>query len=538
MSSMFGNKFKVSIFGESHGEAIGVVIDGLPSGIELDLDYINKQMARRSPGRNNLSTPRKESDNFNILSGFFEGKTTGTPLCATIQNQDKKSKDYAALKTTIRPGHSDYSGFVKYSGYNDYRGSGHFSGRITAPLLFAGAIAMQILEMYKGIIIGTRIKSIYKVTDENDINTDELNKLKHMDFPVVSEEKGILMQQEILKAKDNSDSVGGITETFILNVPAGYGEPFFDSVESKLSHMIFSIPAVKGIEFGEGFKITEMKGSSANDQYYAKDGNILTQSNNNGGILGGITDGMPIIFRTAIKPTPSISKLQNTVDISTMENTTLQIEGRHDPCIVPRAVPVIDGAAALVILDLMMEREGEMWSLRKQGLKGEIMKNIVLIGMPGSGKSTIGRLLSQSLNMKFIDMDDYIVKTEGKSVKELFAVSEDCFRNAETRCSLELSNMNSVVVAAGGGIIKRKENIDYLKKNSIIIFINRPVEQIIKDIDYGARPLLADGKKRLYELYNERISLYKEYSEIEIENFGTIQDTLFKIIDSIKEVNI
>ena len=365
MSSMFGNKLKISIFGESHGEAIGVVIDGLPSGIELDLDYIEKQMARRSPGKNNLSTPRKESDNFNILSGSFEGKTTGTPLCATIQNQDRKSKDYSALKTVIRPGHSDYSGFVKYLGYNDYRGSGHFSGRITAPLLFAGAIAMQILEKYKGIIIGTRIKSICKVTDDNDISPDELSKLKNMDFSVASEEKGILMQQEILKAKDNGDSVGGITETVILNVPAGYGEPFFDSVESKLSHMIFSIPAVKGIEFGEGFKITEMKGSSANDQYYIEDGKILTKSNNNGGILGGITNGMPIIFRTAIKPTPSISKLQNTVDISIVENKTLQVEGRHDPCIVQRAVPVIDGAAALVILDLMMEREGELWNIKK-----------------------------------------------------------------------------------------------------------------------------------------------------------------------------
>jgi len=365
MSSMFGNKLKISIFGESHGESIGVVIDGLPSGIELDMDYINKQMIRRSPGRNNLSTARKESDNFNILSGFFEGKTTGTPLCATIQNQDKKSKDYSALKTTIRPGHSDYSGFVKYSGYNDYRGSGHFSGRITAPLLFAGAIAMQILEMYKGIFIGTRIKTIYNVTDDKEINPDQINKLKSMDFPVISDEKSILMQQEILKAKENGDSVGGITETLILNVPAGYGEPFFDSVESKLSHMIFSIPAVKGIEFGEGFKIAEMKGSSANDPYYTKDGNILTKSNNNGGILGGITNGMPIVFRTAIKPTPSISKLQNTIDISTMENKTMQIEGRHDPCIVPRAVPIIDGAAALVILDLIIEREGEIWNLMK-----------------------------------------------------------------------------------------------------------------------------------------------------------------------------
>ncbi len=367
MSSMFGNKLKISIFGESHGGGIGVVIDGLPSGVELDLDYINKQMTRRAPGRNKLSTARREKDEFNIISGFFEGKTTGTPLCAIIENQDTKSKDYSSIKNSMRPGHSDYTGFVKYSGYNDYRGSGHFSGRITAPLLFAGSVAMQILEKYKGVIIGTRIKSIYNVTDDSEIkmNPQELNKFKNMDFPVAWAEKGILMEKEILKAKESGDSVGGITETFILNVPAGFGEPFFDSVESKLSHMIFSIPAVKAIEFGEGFNVAAMKGSVANDQYYTQDGKVLTHSNNNGGILGGITNGMPIIFRTAIKPTPSISRLQNTVDISTMENKTIQIDGRHDPCIVPRAVPVIEGAAALVILDLMMERQGEIWNLKK-----------------------------------------------------------------------------------------------------------------------------------------------------------------------------
>ena len=367
MSSMFGNKLKISIFGESHGKGIGVVIDGLPSGLKIDLNYIEKQMTRRSPGRNNLSTPRRESDKFNILSGLFQGKTTGTPLCATIENQDKKSKDYTSIKTVIRPGHSDYTGFAKYSGYNDYRGSGHFSGRITAPLLFAGSIAMYILEKYKGITIGTRIKSIYNITDISEIKVDDngLNELKDMNFPVFSVEKGILMEQEILKAKENGDSVGGVTETFILNVPKGYGEPFFDSVESKMSHMIFSIPAVKGIEFGEGFKVSEMKGSTANDQYYVNEGCILTYSNNSGGILGGITNGMPIIFRTAIKPTPSISRLQKTVDISTMKNKTVQIEGRHDPCIVPRAVPVIEGAAALVVLDLIMEREGEVWNLMK-----------------------------------------------------------------------------------------------------------------------------------------------------------------------------
>lgn len=366
MSSIWGNKLKLSIFGESHGEAIGVVIDGLPSGIELDLLYINKQMQRRAPGKNKLSTQRNESDSYHIISGYFEGKTTGAPLCAIIYNQDTKSKDYSILKTNMRPGHSDYPGYIKYLGFNDYRGGGHFSGRITAPLLFAGAVAMQILEIYKNIIIGSRIKSIYNIEDSNltNINKNSLQHLRGMDFPVISEEIGGLMQSEILKAKEQGDSVGGIIETFIINIPSGIGEPFFDSVESKLSHMIFSIPSVKGVEFGLGFNITGMRGSSANDPYFINDGEILTSSNNNGGVLGGITNGMPVVFRTAIKPTPSISILQETVNIKTMENSELQIQGRHDPCIVPRALPVIEGAAALVILDLILERNGELWTTK------------------------------------------------------------------------------------------------------------------------------------------------------------------------------
>lgn len=366
MSSMFGNKLKISIFGESHGAAVGVTLDGLPSGIELDLNYINEQMLRRVPGNSNLSTTRNEKDLYNILSGYFNGKTTGTPLCAIIYNEDKKSKDYDILKHNMRPGHSDYPGFIKYLGFNDYRGGGHFSGRITAPLLFAGAIAMQILEKNKNIYIGSRIKNISKIQDEDisNLNINSLKNLKNMKFPVISEDKSIKMQSEILKAKEDGDSVGGIVETFIINTDAGLGQPFFDSVESKLSHMIFSIPSVKGIEFGEGFNITKMRGSESNDSYYVQNNNISTTSNNNGGIIGGITNGMPIIFRTAIKPTPSISILQNTVNISSMENTNLQISGRHDPCIVPRALPVIEGAAAIVILDLILEREGELCKMK------------------------------------------------------------------------------------------------------------------------------------------------------------------------------
>lgn len=363
MSSTWGNKLKLSIFGESHGEAIGVVIDNLIPGIEIDMDYINRQMARRAPGKSQLATSRAESDSAKILSGVFNNITTGAPLCAVIYNEDKKSKDYSNLRDTMRPGHSDYPAFIKYEGFNDYRGGGHFSGRITAPLLFAGALAMSILEKYKGIYVASHISSIYNIEDDRilfaDCDAGSFKYLKDMEFPVLSEEKGEHMRAEILKAKENKDSVGGTVETIITDIPAGYGEPFFDSVESRLSHMIFSIPAVKGIEFGAGFDIAKMRGSSSNDAYFLKDEKISAKTNNNGGILGGITNGMPIVFRTAIKPTASISLPQETVNVASMKNTTLQVEGRHDPCIVPRALPVIEGAAALVILDLIMERDGE-----------------------------------------------------------------------------------------------------------------------------------------------------------------------------------
>lgn len=364
MSSMWGTKLKLSIFGESHGDGIGVVIDNLPPGIKIDMDYIEKQMARRAPGKSELATKRKESDAVKILSGIFNDYTTEAPLCAVIYNEDKKSKDYSQLKDNMRPGHSDYPSFVKYEGFNDYRGGGRFSGRITAPLLFAGALAMNILERYRDIFIASHIKSIYNVEDERinltNYSPGHFNYLRDMEFPVLSDEAGKFMRTEIIKAKENGDSVGGTVETIMTNIPAGYGEPFFDSVESRLSQMIFSIPAVKGIEFGAGFNIAGMLGSAANDPYFIDDGKLSAKTNNNGGILGGITNGMPVLFRTAIKPTPSISLPQNTVNVASMENSVIEIKGRHDPCIVPRAVPVIEGAAALVILDLIMERDGKI----------------------------------------------------------------------------------------------------------------------------------------------------------------------------------
>ena len=300
-------------------------------------------MRRRAPGKNNLSTARKESDVPEILSGYFEGKTTGTPLCAIIRNSDNKSKDYSKIKDVMRPGHGDYPGFVKYKGFNDYRGGGHFSGRITAPLVFAGAICKQILRK-SGIEIVAHIKSIGDMEDKSFLDCE---------FPLIKKNLEEKMKNEILSARKEGDSVGGIIECMVLGIKAGIGSPFFDSVESTLAHLIFSVPAVKGVEFGMGFDISKMKGSKSNDEYYLKEGKVKTKTNNNGGIIGGITNGMPIIFRVAIKPTPSVYKEQNSINISTMEETTLQIEGRHDPCIVQRAVPVIEGVSAVGILDLI-----------------------------------------------------------------------------------------------------------------------------------------------------------------------------------------
>lgn len=362
MSAVWGNNLKISIFGESHGGAIGINIDGLPAGVELDLDAIDKEMKRRAPGRSNLATARKEGDVPEIVSGFFEGKTTGTPLCAIIRNSDTRSKDYGKLKDLMRPGHADYTGKIRYGGFNDYRGGGHFSGRITAPLVFAGAICKKVLAL-KGIEIGAHIKSIKsqedKMFDYTDISKETLINLKNMEFPLLDTSKEEDMREVILRAKKDGDSVGGTIECAILGIEAGIGNPFFDSVESTLSHLLFSVPAVKGVEFGLGFDLSKMYGSQSNDDYYYDDNhNVKTKTNNNGGILGGITNGMPIVFSTAIKPTPSISKKQNTINIENEENDELVIQGRHDPCIVQRAVPVIEAVAAIGILDLLKERYG------------------------------------------------------------------------------------------------------------------------------------------------------------------------------------
>lgn len=355
MSSTWKNNIEITIFGESHGKAIGVVLGNLPSGIKIDFDAVAKEMKRRAPGQDKMSTSRKEADQVEIISGIQDGITTGAPLCGMIYNSDQHSKDYSLLKEKMRPGHSDYPAFVKYKGFNDVRGGGHFSGRITAPIVFAGAIAKQIL-MQKGIYIGAHILSIKNIYDENfdqRLSLDTLNYLSKQHYPVINQEIYDQFVETVDQARMNLDSVGGKIECAIVGLEPGLGEPFFDSIESHLSSLLFSIPAVKSVAFGND-KISELYGSEANDcYYYDKEGKVKTTSNNNGGITGGISNGMPIVFTVGIKPTPSIGKEQKTIDVKHQENTTLAIKGRHDPCIVFRATVVVEAMAALAMLDLV-----------------------------------------------------------------------------------------------------------------------------------------------------------------------------------------
>ncbi|NBK99334.1 MAG: chorismate synthase [Erysipelotrichia bacterium] len=366
MKSMIGNVVQLTIFGESHGSAIGMVLDGLAPGIKLDLAYINHQLELRKP-KGRISTARKESDAPNIVSGVFEGYTTGTPLCIMFENNNTQSKDYSKTKNLMRPSHADYSGYMKYKGYNDYRGGGHFSGRLTTPIVCAGAIAKQILES-KGIFIGSHILKINTIHDEgfNYLDEDALKQqivhVNEQQFPVMNEDCAKRMIEHIENAAENGDSVGGVIETGIVHMECGIGEPMFHSLESSIAHYLFSVPAIKGVEFGLGFEFANHYGSNVNDEFYYDDKHcVKTKTNNNGGINGGISNGMPIIIKCVVKPTPSIYKQQNTIDIENKCNTKLQINGRHDPAIIHRARVVIDSVVALAILDLMSERHGYMW---------------------------------------------------------------------------------------------------------------------------------------------------------------------------------
>ncbi|MGI6153594.1 MAG: chorismate synthase [Christensenellaceae bacterium] len=356
--NVFGKNYRVEIFGESHARAVGAVIDGIPAGFTIDMHALSEAMARRAPGKMDGSTQRQEDDKVEILCGLLNNVATGAPLCGVIYNKDTRSADYSRTAGIMRPGHADHTGYIKFDGQNDIRGGGHFSGRLTAPLVFAGSIARQYLAQ-KGMVIGAHILRVADVEDIplGWIDANGARMLEEKDFPVLSDNAGQQMQERIRQAAEEDDSVGGVVECAISGAAVGMGEPFFWSVESALSQMMFSIPAVKGIEFGDGFKMAEMKGSEANDALFVEGMHLAYKTNHNGGLLGGITNGMPILFRVAIKPTASIGKPQDTVDIRKMENTQIKIEGRHDSCIVPRAVEVVKAAAAIVMMDLYLEKE-------------------------------------------------------------------------------------------------------------------------------------------------------------------------------------
>lgn len=357
MKNTFGQNLAVTLFGESHGPALGAVLDGLCPGMPIDEENIRRMLRLRQPG-GAISTARQEKDVFEIVSGAVNGVATGTPLTILIRNQDTKSGDYAAMKTLMRPGHADYPAQCKYHGYQDTRGGGHFSGRLTAALVAAGAICHSAL-MAKGIFIGTHISRCAGIPDRGfgDLHKD-IGQLAESIFPVLDEAAGAQMQNAILAAKAEGDSVGGVLETAIVGLPAGVGEPWFDTFESQLAHILFSVPAVKGVEFGDGFALANMRGSAANDPLRYVDGKVVATSNHGGGIGGGITTGMPVIFRCAVKPTPSIAKAQETVDIHSGENAILEIKGRHDPAIVHRARIVIDAVTAIAVYDLLAGRFG------------------------------------------------------------------------------------------------------------------------------------------------------------------------------------
>lgn len=348
---------RYTIFGESHGPAIGVVLQDVPPGLTVDLEAMAFDLGRRAPGKSPMATARKEADQVEFLSGLFQGKTTGTPLCAVIRNTDQHSSDYAATRDLARPGHADYTGFVASRGCSDYRGGGHFSGRLTAPLVFAGAVAKQLLAQ-RGITVGAHISQIGTVKDKSFADTQLtptlFQTLSEKAFPTVDDQAGAAMQAEILQAREELDSIGGAIQCAVLGLPVGVGSPDLGcNVEGVLAQHLFAVPAVKGISFGAGFAFASMRGSQANDPFYMDGGQVKTRTNHSGGVNGGISNGMPVLFQVAIRPTPSIGQEQNTINFSTMEDAKLTIQGRHDPCIVHRAVPVIEAAAALAICELL-----------------------------------------------------------------------------------------------------------------------------------------------------------------------------------------
>ena len=357
MRGSFGEHYKLTIFGESHGPAIGMVVDGLPAGMPIDEEAIARDMARRAPGNDPTATARKEADRVRIVSGVFEGRATGTPLCGIIENTNTRSGDYAQLRALMRPGHADYAGHVRYGGFNDPRGGGHFSGRLTAPLVFAGSLARAFLAQ-RGIHIGAHIAAIAGIEDARfdpvRVDAGTLAALRESRFPLLDPSLETPMREAVQAAREAQDSVGGVIECAAVGVPAGIGSPFFGSVESVVGSLAYAVPAVKAVEFGDGMGIAGLRGSQANDPMRMRDGRVTLLSNHNGGVTGGITDGMPVILRVAIKPTPSIASEQQTVDVLAGEDATLSVRGRHDPCIVPRAVVVIESVLAIGLTELIL----------------------------------------------------------------------------------------------------------------------------------------------------------------------------------------
>lgn len=350
MSNTFGRNLTVTIFGQSHSPAIGVTLDGFPAGMPIDFAALSRFLARRAPGSSPLSTARREADAPEFLCGLADGVTCGAPLTALIRNTDIRPQDYAALQNVPRPGHADYTASVRYGGHQDRSGGGQFSGRLTAPLCVAGGLCLQFLAR-RGVRISARIVSIGGVCDEAPFDASVSEK----PFPVVTDGIGEDMQRAIVSARNEGDSLGGVIECRVDGLPAGLGAPMFDGMENRISQIVFAVPAVKGIEFGAGFAAAGMRGSEHNDVFRTENGRVVTETNHSGGILGGITNGMPLLFRAAVKPTPSIARTQRSVDLETMENTTLEIRGRHDPCIVPRAVPCMEAAAAIAIMDAWLD---------------------------------------------------------------------------------------------------------------------------------------------------------------------------------------
>lgn len=358
MGSCTGEILKLTVFGESHGPEVGAVLDGFPSGIFVDKKFIADEMRRRSADGNRLATPRKEKDLVRIVSGVFEERTTGTPICGVIENTTTHSKDYLNLVSHPRPGHADYTASLRYKGFQDYRGGGHFSGRLTAPIVFAGALCkLALRSLFPEMHIGARITSLGGVRDESVVEDYADIRFDDPRFPVLDPSSREAMKARVVEAMKESDSVGGTIEGFVTGYPAGLGDPIFGSVESRLSSLLFSIPAVKGVSFGAGFSIADMTGSEANDLFYEEDGRIRTRTNHNGGINGGITNGMPIVFDLAIKPTASIARAQETLNLSSGQVETLKIEGRHDPAILTRACPVVEAVTAFGLLDLYLSSQ-------------------------------------------------------------------------------------------------------------------------------------------------------------------------------------